>query len=414
MVDESDPEVEEVRDMVHHRAALLAAGVLAVLTACSGPGDSPPVDGTTVQPPQVEADASEGSVSALEDRFDTRLPEPLIAPDLVQSGGPPPDGIPPIDAPTFESADTITWLEPDEPVLSLTVEDETRAYPLRVMTWHEIVNDTVAGIPVAVTYCPLCNSGVAFLRELDGRVLSFGTSGMLYADNLVMYDRQTESLWPQLTGRASIGVLTGEKLGSIPMGTVAWGEFRDAHPTALVLSQDTGFDRPYGSNPYVGYDDPDGDLLFGVPGELDERLPVKERVIGLTEGSDAVAVVRGGLAGRQPVEVVVGDLPVVLWHRGGQASALDTPSIAGGEDIGTVGVFDPVLDGRHLHFDSWGKAFVDRETGTRWDVLGRAVAGPLRGAQLTPVEHLDTFWFAWVTFHPDTELIDPDVHGDER
>jgi hypothetical protein len=411
MLDASDPEVEEAQGMAHHRAALLATGLLAVLTACSGLADTPQADGPTTRPSQVEADAPDGSVSALEDRFDPRLPEPLIPPDLVQSGGPPPDGIPPIDEPTFEPADAVTWLEPDEPVLSLTVEDETRAYPLRVMTWHEIVNDTVAGIPVAVTYCPLCNSGVAFLRETDGRVLSFGTSGMLYADNLVMYDRQTESLWPQLTGQASIGVLTGEELEAIPMGTVAWSEFRDAHPTALVLSQDTGFDRPYGSNPYVGYDDPDGDLLFGVPGELDERLPVKERVIGLGQGSDAVAVVRSGLAGRAPLEVTVGDRPVVLWHRPGQASALDTPDIAGGENIGTVGVFDPVLDGQHLHFTSRRGVLEDEETGSRWDVLGRAFAGPLKGSQLEPFQHLDTFWFAWVTFNPDTELIDADVEG---
>jgi hypothetical protein len=230
MPDASDPEVEEAQDMAHHRAALLATGLLVVLTACSGLGNSPQAQSPSTTPSQVEPDAPDGSVSALEDRFDPRLPEPLIPPDLVQSGGPPPDGIPPIDEPTFEPADAITWLEPDEPVLSLTVEDETRAYPLRVMTWHEIVNDTVAGIPVAVTYCPLCNSGVAFLRELDGRVLSFGTSGMLYADNLVMYDRQTESLWPQLTGQASIGVLTGQRLEAIPMGTVAWSEFATRIP----------------------------------------------------------------------------------------------------------------------------------------------------------------------------------------
>ena len=400
--------------MAHHRAALLAAGLLTVLTACSGLGNDGQAGGPSATPAQVEADPSEETVSALDDRFDPRLPEPLVDPDEVRSGGPPPDGIPPIDEPSFESADTVTWLESDEPVLSLTVEGETRAYPLRVMTWHEIVNDTVAGVPVAVTYCQLCNSGVAFLREVDGRVLSFGTSGMLYADNLVMYDRQTESLWPQLTGQASIGVLTGQKLTAIPMGTVAWSEFHDAHANALVLSQDTGFDRPYGSNPYVGYDDPDGALLFELPGEPDERLPVKERVIGLSDGSSGVAVVRSALAGRQPLEVTVGDRDAVLWHRPGQTSALDTPSIAGGEDIGTVGVFDPVVDGRRLHFTSRQGFFEDEETGTRWDVLGRAVAGPLKGSQLEPYQHLDTFWFAWVAFNPDTELIDPDPAGEKK
>ena len=275
------------------------------------------------------------------------------------------------------------------------------------MTWHEIVNDTVAGVPVAVTYCPLCNSGVTFLREVGDRTLSFGTSGMLYADNLVMYDRQTESLWPQLTGQASIGVLTGTKLTAIPMGTVAWNEFRETHPTALVLSKETGFDRPYGSNPYVGYDDPNGELLFGLPGEPDDRLPVKERVIGLDDGPDSVAVVRSVLVGRPPQEVRVGERVVVLWHRPGQTSALDEPLIAGGADIGTVGVFAPEVDGRRLHFRGRNGQFEDAQTGSRWNVLGRAVAGPLKGEQLVTFQHLDTFWFAWVTFHPDTELVEP-------
>ena len=115
----------------------------------------------------------------------------------------------------------------------------TRAYPVQVMTWHEIVNDTVGEVPVAVTYCPLCNSGVAFCRQVGDRLLDFGTSGMLYADNLVMYDRQTESLWPQLTGQASVGVLTGTRLESLPVGVAGWDQFRRAHPDALVLSRDT-------------------------------------------------------------------------------------------------------------------------------------------------------------------------------
>jgi hypothetical protein len=229
---------------------------------------------------------------------------------------------------------------------------------------------------------------------------------MLYADNLVMYDRKTESLWPQLTGEAAIGVLTGTRLEAIPMGTVAWREFRTAHPRGPVLSQDTGFDRPYGSNPYVGYDDPDGALLFALPGDPDERLPVKERVIGLAHADAEVAVVRSSLAGRQPLEVEVGGRAVTLWHRPGQRSALDRPGIAEGRDIGTVGVFDPVVDGRHLHFVERDGAIRDEETGSRWDVLGRAVDGPLKGTELAVVTHLDTFWFAWVVFHPDTEILD--------
>ena len=399
--------------MAQPRVALLAAGLLSVMVGCSSaevvaPATSaaPASDASPSPVDQAEPDAPEDTPSALEDRYDARFPQPLIDPDKVLSGGPPPDGIPPIDKPTFQPADKVTWLEDDEPVLSLTVGDETRAYPLRVMTWHEIVNDTVGGVAVAVTYCPLCNSGVAFERTVAGRVLTFGTSGMLYADNLVMYDRQTESLWPQLTGQASIGVLTGKELTAIPMGVVAWSDFREANPSALVLSQDTGFDRPYGTNPYVGYDDPDGELLFELPDDPDQRLPVKERVIGISDETNSVAVVRRSLVGRPPLQVVVGDRDLVVWHKPGQASALDAGTVAGGTDIGTVGVYDPVVDGRLLHFVAAGDGFRDEETGSRWNVLGQAIGGPLKGNNLQPVQHLDTFWFAWVTFHPETDLLD--------
>ncbi len=385
--------------------SLAALAGMVVLSACSGhaaPGA--PADAGSVPPGR---EASDEGPSALEGRFDDRLPEPLVDPEDVRSGGPPPDGIPPIDEPSFEAAEAVTWLEPDEAVLSLTVEGETRAYPLRIMTWHEIVNDTVAGVPVAVTYCPLCNSGVAFVRKAGGRVLTFGTSGMLYADNLVMYDRQTESLWPQLTGEAAIGVLTGQRLDAIPMGTVAWSDFREGHPESLVLSQDTGFDRRYGANPYVGYDNPNGGLLFGLPDDPDQRLPIKQRVIGLAAGSASVAVVRVGLEGRGPLDVRVGRGVLTLWHLPGQRSALDAPDIADGDDIGTVRVFDPVVEGRRLHFTRRDRLFRDEETGSLWNILGRSVRGPLKGSVLSPAEHLDTFWFAWATFHPDTTLVDP-------
>ncbi len=401
--------------MARHAAVLMSSGMLALLMGCSGADVTPATEADPVAPSpveQVSPDAVEETPSALEDRRDPSFPEPLIPPDLILSGGPPPDGIPPIDEPTFEPADRVGWLEDDEPVLSLTVGGETRAYPLQVMTWHEIVNDTVGGVPVAVTYCPLCNSGVAFEREVDGRTLSFGTSGMLYADNLVMYDRQTESLWPQLTGQASIGVLTGAELTAIPMGIVAWDDFREANPGSLVLSRETGFDRPYGRNPYVGYDDPDGGLLFGVPGRPDERLPLKERVVGIGDDTESVAVVRKALEDASPVEVTVGDRDLVLFHKPGQVSALDAGTVSGGADVGTVGVYDPVVEGRRLSFEAVGEGFRDRETGSRWNILGHATEGALKGTQLEPYRHLDTFWFAWVTFHPDTELLDPGANSE--
>ncbi len=393
-----------------------APGAVALLVvALAGCSSSGPPDGSASpaavsdqlesrSPPGVALD---GDVpSALEDPDNAAFPEPLIDLDDLQAGGPPPDGIPPIDRPRFEPAGEVDWLEDDEPVLVLTVGDETRAYPLRVMTWHEIVNDRVAGVPVAVTYCPLCNSGVAFERTVEGLgPVTFGTSGMLYADNLVMYDRTTQSLWPQLTGVASVGALTGTELTAIPMGTVGWLDFRGAHPDSRVLSRETGFERRYGENPYVGYDDPDGGLLFGLPGELDTRLPVKTRVIGVSHAGEDVAVARSALVGAAPLEVDVGGRRLVVWHRPGQTSALDAETLARGAEIGSVGVFEPTVDGRRLHFEATGDGFVDRETGSRWNVLGQATGGPLRGSELTAYRHLDTFWFAWSSFHPETEVV---------
>ena len=391
--------------MAHRWTSLLAVATLTLVAACSN-ADRESADSAPAPSDQPAAAAREEVPSALADRDNPAFPAPLIDPDELTSGGPPPDGIPAINAPAFERADQVDWLEDSEAVLSLTVAGETRAYPLRVMTWHEVVNDVVGGVPVAVTYCPLCNSGVAFERTVAGHgVLTFGTSGLLYADNLVMYDRQTESLWPQLTGQASIGTLTGTELEAIPMGTVAWRDFLAADPAARVLSQRTGYDRPYGTNPYSGYDDPDGDLLFGLPGDVDARLPVKERVVGLVGGSRSVAVVRSSLVGKDPVEVTLGGRSVVVWHQPGQASALDADTVAGGVDVGTVGVFLPVLDGQRLHFESRGTGLVDRETGSSWSVLGRATAGPLTGSELAPYRHLDTFWFAWASFHLDTDVI---------
>jgi hypothetical protein len=344
--------------------------------------------------------------SALDDPRHPDFPDPLIELEHLVAGGPPPDGIPAIDDPQFEPASDVDWLGDDDPVLALTIAEETRAYPLQVMTWHEIVNDTVGGVPVAVTYCPLCNSGVAFERQVGERLLTFGTSGMLYIDNLVMYDRQTESLWPQLTGQASVGELTGTQLKAVPMGAVGWDQFRSAHPESLVLTRDTGFDRDYGRNPYAGYDTPDGDLLVEPPGGRDPRLPVKERVVGIRVGDDSLAVPRDRLAQTGVLSLTVGDRPLVVWHRAGQRSALDDQQITEGREIGTIGVFRAELAGRQLTFTPTEGGFRDEETGSTWNVLGEAVDGPMQGRQLRAQTHLDTFWFAWVAFLPDTRLLD--------
>jgi hypothetical protein len=378
----------------------MAAALVLLVGACGTGTDGPRPNGGA----DPLGSAREEVPSALDNPADPAFPDPLIDLDHLVSGGPPPDGIPPIDDPKFQPADQVDWLEGQEPLLSLTVGEESRGYPLQVMTWHEIVNDTVGGTPVTVTYCPLCNSGVAFHRQVGERLLDFGTSGMLYADNLVMYDRQTESLWPQLTGQASVGALTGTQLEAIPIGVVGWDQFRTAHPDALVLTRDTGFDRDYGRNPYTGYDDPDGGLLVEPPGGRDERLPVKERVIGIQVGNDALAVTRDRVARTGVLPVQVGGTDLVILHQPGQASALDADRVSDGQDIGSVGVFQPRVGARTVTLSRQGGEFVDDQTGSRWNILGEAIAGPLKGRYLPAQRHLDTFWFAWVAFQPETRL----------
>jgi hypothetical protein len=270
--------------------------------------------------------------------------------------------------------------------------------------WHEIVNDTIGGEPVTVTYCPLCNSAIAYDRRLGDRILDFGTSGSLFNSAMVMYDRQTESLWSHFTAEAIAGILTGEELDRIPMAMVGWGEWRDANPDGLVLSRETGHSRDYGRNPYSGYDDiASSPFLFD--GDDDGRLRAMTRVVGIEGDDDAVAVQLDDLLDEGVVEVEVDRRPVVVWAVSGTASALDTASIASGRDVGTTGAFDPTVDGRVLGFERDGDRFTDDETGSTWDIFGAAVAGPLEGQQLDRVVHVDTFWFAWAAFLPTTTVV---------
>lgn len=361
-------------------------------------------DSTPIEVDQVTPDPAEQVESALADRWSPGFPDPLVDPAAIRSGGPPPDGIPPIDNPKFVPACGVDFLADNEPVVVLTVSDETRAYPIQILTWHEIVNDLVGQVPVTVSFCPLCNSAFAFDRRSAGRTLDFGTSGSLYRSNLVMYDRQTESLWLQFTGEAVVGHLAGTELDIIPMSTVSWADFKEAHPDALVLSRDTGFDRRYGRNPYPGYDDVTTDA-FLFDGELDERLQAKERIVGIRRGGDAVAVVREAALVAAVTVVDVGGAEVVVFAKPGTATALEGARVAGGRDVGAVGVFDPIVAGQRLTFEFDGEDFVDVQTGSRWNILGEAVKGQFEGRRLNPIEHDNSFWFAWSVFEPDSRIL---------
>jgi hypothetical protein len=386
---------------------LIAASLLAAACGASGArraaGRAGPQP-ASVALPEISPSPRQNVPPALDNPTGAGLPKPLIDPAQFLDGGPPPDGIPAIDHPRFLRADQVGFLTEKEPVVAVQVGGEDRAYPIQILIWHEIVNDTVGGVPVAVTYCPLCNTAVAYDRRVDNKVLDFGVSGKLYDSDQVMYDRQTRSLWVQFLGQAVAGVATGTQLTAHPAQTVAWGDWRRAHPIAWVLSRDTGFSRDYGSNPYPGYDDPvTSPFLFNKPS--DARLPAKTRVVGLRQGNDAVAVTDDALRRAPVMTITLAGQTVVVWLKPGTTSPLDTPSSTTGKDIGATGAFLPTIAGRLLHFHPTADGFQDRETGTIWDVLGHATSGPLAGQALTPVTHVDTFWFAWAAFLPSTRLI---------
>ena len=325
----------------------------------------------------------------------------------IVAGGPPKDGIPAIDRPRFETvASAGRWLTRREAVLVVEHGARARAYPLRVLIWHEIVNDRIGELPVAVTFCPLCNTALVFERRHGGRVLDFGVSGQLRHSDMIMYDRQTESWWQQATGEAIVGVLAGDSLRRVASQTVSWAEFRAAHPRGEVLSQDTGYDRPYGTNPYAGYDGPGNSPLAAFfKGRRDDRLPAMERVAAVRIGAETVAYPFSRLReARVANDVVAGRAIAVFWAPG-TASALDRERLGDGRDVGATGVFARDVAGRRLTFAPVpAGGFRDRETGSTWDLAGRAVAGPLRGTRLTALPAGDYFWFAWAVFRPETRV----------
>ncbi|MDG2113231.1 MAG: DUF3179 domain-containing protein [Actinomycetota bacterium] len=342
--------------------------------------------------------------SAIYRRFDESFPEPLIDLDLLIAGGPEPDGIPPVDDPKYITVEEATYIPPQESVMVVDIDGDARAYPSTIMIWHEIVNAEVGGIPITISYCPLCNSAVAFERtHADGTVMDFGTSGLLYNSALVMYDRQTATLWTHLDGRAVHGVMVGNELRRVPISTVSFGDFAAAHPEGLVLSLDTGTPRAYGSNPYPGYDNGGSGTL--KPADFDDSVaPAMTRVVAVRDG-ESVAVLHELLASQRVVRFTADGRDLVAWWLSGTASALDQDQVAFGRDVGATGVFVPRVGDVELTFEPVDDGFVDNETGSHWNVLGLADSGELAGERLEAVEHLDTFWFAISAYRTDTRLV---------
>ena len=276
----------------------------------------------------------------------------IVSPDKLISGGPPKDGIPSIDNPIFVSvSDADEWIRDDELVLAITYKGEKRVYPLQILVWHEIVNDVIAGDPILITYCPLCGSGIAYERKIDGNPVEFGVSGKLYNSNLVMYDRKTDTYWTQIDGNAIVGQLTGQRLTSISIDTVVWRDWKENNADSMVLSQDTGFMRLYGDDPYGNYYE--NSFLFFPVENTDNRIPAKTVVFGIEVNGTYKAYRQDDVKEAKIIEDSVGDVDVII-------------SI---DDSGVVTI-------------------TNKKTGEKI------------------VKERD-FWFAWYAFHPDTTLYLP-------
>ena len=328
----------------------------------------------------------------------------IVELEEIHSGGPPKDGIPAIDNPKFISIEEAnSWLNENEPVIELEINNEIKAYPLQIMIYHEIVNDTVGGIPVSVTFCPLCNATIVFDRRVNNQILDFGTTGKLRMSDMVMYDRQTESWWQQFTGTGIVGEYAGIKLKQVTANIVAYGDFRFAYPDAKILSRKTGYFRSYGKNPYRGYDKV-GDIPFLFNDAIDARLPAMERVIFI-RNNDQQRLYPFSIFNGQPVinDEITG-LPVVLMSKQGTLSVLDESKIVDSRLIPSVTAWSRRLDNRILNFEYSDDVIKDIETGSSWDILGRAIAGPLVGKRLEKVNSGVHFAFAWLAFNPNSDI----------
>ncbi len=269
--------------------------------------------------------------------------------DQIMSGGPPKDGIPALLAPKFVPGSEASFLEDDDRVLGVSRGGEAKAYPIKILNWHEVVNDSVGGRPLVVTYCPLCGTGIAFDAEVQGRVHTFGVSGLLYQSDLLMYDHRTESLWSQVSMEAVAGPLTGVKLAPVYLVHTTWDDWRGEHPKTVVLSTETGYNREYSRDPYHGYDQ-SRDLMFDVT-HFDPTYHPKDWVVGVE---------------------VEGTYKAYAFAELDRSPELLTDRV----------------NGRTLRIRFNPKARSARIT----DQAGKAVPS------------VTAFWFAWYAFHPDTEI----------
>ena len=393
---------------------LIVAGVL--VSACGATATSP--NPTDIEPsegaPTTAATGSSGVVvvpdhlRTMQAAWDTDFGKTTIDLNELLVGIPsadPRDAIRPIDEPVFESVSDTEWLADREPGVLLEIDGDARFYPLSILTRHEIVNDEFGVVPVAVTYCPLCNTAVTFDRRFEDVVLRLGVSGLLRNSDLVMWDNETHSLWQQITGEAIVGEYAGAQLEVLGSAIVRWADFKVNHPNGAALSSDQGFGSVYGYNPYEFYSSRPTPYGF-FTGDIDERYPALERVVGVMLGNADKAYPFSEINDVQVVNDTIGGEPlVVFWGAADTADALDSGDISRGLAIGTGVAYSPVVNGQTLTFVAVGDTeFIDNQTGSTWSILGQATHGELEGSSLELVPHRNEFWFAWQAFFPESDV----------
>lgn len=323
--------------------------------------------------------------------------------DEIIEGGPGKDGIPSIDQPEFNSiADAEDWLDQREPVVAYISDEEARAYPLQILIYHEIVNDTVNGSDIAITYCPLCNAAMVFSRQLQNDVLEFGTSGKVHTSNLVMYDRSSESWWLQFTGEGVVGKFTGAQLKLLPSQIVSFQQFKAAYPNGRVLSKETGFNKKYGVNPYTDYDSRHLPYAWFFRNPLDTRLPAMERVLGVATADKVMAYPFSVLNKKPFVQHEIEEIPVLIVSKSGMASAVDKRLIRDSKETLTAAAYSRRVDDRVLDFKLLNAEIIDVQTKSTWNLFGEAIKGPLAGKRLDKLDRGVYFSFVWLDFYPQS------------
>ncbi len=325
----------------------------------------------------------------------------------------PKGSFPTLDKPKFvNKKEGMEMFFPKEPVIVVEINGIAKAYSLNILTMHEIANDELEGIPILVTYCPLCNSGIVYNRLVNYKgkkeILEFEASGMLRNSDMVMLDRKTETLWQQLMGTAIVGYYNKTELDIVPSLIISVEEFFDRYPNGQMLSKKTGFaetEKNYGYNPYKKYDEKENPIqYFFNSDKVDKRLPAMERIVDIENNGDYKIYSFTSAAKNGVINDTFKTSKVVLFYKSGTVSVLDENEISASKDVGSVTVFNAVVDGNHLTFAKENEMFIDMETNSKWDITGRCYAGKLKGKQLQIAPHGNHFAFAWLAFNQDSEI----------